>query len=179
MKTYYCKSCEKSFERKKRREKYQNVLYCSNPCKGKATKKHGDSTTTFYRRFASLKKRCTYIDDQAYHRYGGRGIKCLWESYEEFKGDMYESYLQHVAVHKKKNTWIDRINNDGNYCKENCRWVTVKENCYNKSNTVTIEINGKKMFLPEISEKYGINISTLRTRFYRGWDSNKIISPIC
>ena len=79
----------------------------------------------------SIKSRCNNPNNAKYHRYGGRGIKNLWNSFEEFKNDMYESYLEH----RKNNSYssIDRIDNDGNYCKENCKWADYKEQSRNNT----------------------------------------------
>lgn len=84
----------------------------------------------FYCTWNNIETRCGNKNVKDYKNYGGRGIKNEWESFEEFKKDMYESYLEH----KKNNSYtsINRINNNGNYCKENCNWATIKEQNNNK-----------------------------------------------
>lgn len=59
----------------------------------------------------------------------------MWKDFESFKNDMYESYLLHIKEHWIKNTSIDRIDNNWNYCKENCKWATRKEQSVNKRNS--------------------------------------------
>jgi hypothetical protein len=69
-----------------------------------------------------MKARCNNKNHEFYHRYGGRGITYdpKWETFEGFYEDMGE---------KPGKGWdIDRIDNDGNYCKENCQWLTRSEN---------------------------------------------------
>lgn len=91
-----------------------------------------------YYRFRGIKNRCQNKNQKDYHYYGGRGIKCEWKTYQDFKNDMYESYLEHKKIYGKNNTSLDRIDNNGNYCKENCRWATLKEQYKNKRNTISI-----------------------------------------
>ena len=80
--------------------------------------------------FWDIKHRCNNPKAKYYHRYWWRWIKCLRNTFEDFYNDMYESYIGHVNEYGlwMKYTQIDRIDNDWNYCKENCRWVTAKEN---------------------------------------------------
>jgi len=86
--------------------------------------KHGMCKTNFYSVWGALKERCRNPRHKYWKYYGGRGIKNEWKSFEEFYKDMFPSY--------KKGLTIDRINNNGNYCKENCRWITMKEQSKNR-----------------------------------------------
>lgn len=101
------------------------------------TRKGVDKTTrNFNRKFHRMKSRCYNPNDASYVRYSGKGIKVEWKSFEDFRDDMYESYKKHLAKHGAKDTTLDRINNDGNYCKENCRWATNLQQIANRTTTI-------------------------------------------
>lgn len=85
--------------------------------------------------YAGIIQRCTDKGCQKYKDYGGRGIKNLWISVAAFKRDMEDDYNKHISLHGRNNTEIDRTDNDGDYCKENCRWVTRETNANNKRNS--------------------------------------------
>ena len=74
--------------------------------------------------------RCNSPRDASYKYYWARWISCLWNSFQEFYDDMVDEYIEHWNEYwfDKKWTQLDRIDNNWHYCKENCRWVTAKEN---------------------------------------------------
>ncbi|OGY26495.1 MAG: hypothetical protein A2Z24_00800 [Candidatus Woykebacteria bacterium RBG_16_44_10] len=135
--------------------------------------KHGFSPrgkrTRFYRIWCGLVLRCKHPDLEIYRNYAGKGIKCEWKSFEEFKDDMHESYVQHVKEFGEKETSIDRINSNGNYSKENCRWATRSEQARNRSTNFTY--NGESM--REASLRLGGHFSIVRLRIRKGWPVEK------
>jgi len=131
-------------------------------------KTHGLSRTKFIKRWEGLNSRCNNPNNPRWRQYGGRGIKVMWNSFEEFRDDMYESYLEHVKIHGERNTTIDRIDSNGNYSKENCRWATQKIQQRNRRNNRILTYKGETKVLVEWAEEYGISIYTLWARLNSG-----------
>lgn len=101
-------------------------------CVGNKT--HGMTSTRFFRIWTGIKNRCLNENCNKYIKYGGSGIKLYspWETFLNFKNDMYVSYLAHVEEFGEKDTSIDRIDSRGNYEPTNVKWSTKKEQNRNR-----------------------------------------------
>lgn len=111
---------------------------CSKERMTKLMTKHGKSNSRLYRVWASMKDRCNSPTYKEYYNYGGRGISVCeeWQKFEPFyKWAMVNGY--------KKGLEIDRIDNDGNYEPNNCRWVTRKQNTRNTRKNIKVEVTNK------------------------------------
>lgn len=125
------------------------------------------------RKYRIVKDRCSNVLAK---NYGGRGIKCLWKSYAEFKNDMYDSYLKHLSIYGKLNTTIDRIDSNGHYCKENCRWATPKQQSLNKRNTIFVNYKNKLVTLVELCNNLNLNYPLMYHRYVRAkWPIEKVV----
>ena len=103
-----------------------------------------------YHLWASMRSRCNNPDGRAWHHYGGRGIKVCprWDnSFWNFIEDMGEKPLGKS---------LERINNDGDYSPENCRWETAKQQQNNRRCTVFVEFHGNTISTSQLADKLGI-----------------------
>ncbi len=146
------------------------VTGCVCSC-GCVIKKHGLShKERLYNIWVGMKQRCRDVNSPDYERYGGRGIAVC----NEWKDD-YLKFREWAMSNGYKDTLtIDRIDNDGNYCPDNCRWITVATQNNNTSQNTYITHNNKTRNLSEWAKILGINYKTLRSRLYRGWSFERI-----
>ncbi len=135
--------------------------------------KHGLSYNRFHRIWRAIVLRCANKSNPIY---GGRGITVGWKSFEEFFLDMNDSYLEHCELHGEKNTSIDRIDVNGNYSKDNCRWATRLEQNNNRRSNHMLEYQGKTQSLADWSREVGLTYDTIKLRVRRGWSVEKVLS---
>lgn len=129
----------------------------------------GTSRSRLKRIWSKMKSRCYSPKVYNYHRYGGRGITVC----DEWKDNFQAFYDWAIANGYADDLTIDRIDNDGNYEPNNCRWATMKEQANNKSNNVRITYKGKTQDIKQWSEELGIAYTTLFIRIHNGWPVEK------
>ena len=130
----------------------------------------------FYTKYSSIRWRCINKHNANYKNYWWRWIKFEWNSFVKFKDDMYNSYLEHVKKHWSRDTQIDRIDNDWNYSKDNCRRVTHKKNQNNRRNNVFLTYKWKTQTISQRAEDISIDVKTLDSRRKSWWSDEKVIS---
>lgn len=141
--------------------------------------RHGDATgqlSELYNRWRAMKRRCYCSSSTNYKYYGGRGIEVCSEwktSYLNFKQWALENGFE-----ENKGLTLDRIDFNGNYYPENCRWITLGEQQRNKRNNLTVLFRGKVMTAIELSETLGIGYDTIKWRIKRGWSGEKLAKPV-
>jgi hypothetical protein len=128
--------------------------------------KHGDHKTRLYHIWLNMKYRCNNPNSKDYKNYGAKGIKVLWNSYESFKRDMGEPYNKSLLKNNKIS--LDRIDTDGHYCKENCRWTDSMTQMNNRNYNVNITFNKQTKTISQWSRELGIKGTTIYQRVRRG-----------
>lgn len=134
---------------------------------------HGKDATPIYYSFYAMLKRCYNPKYEQFEHYGGRGIKVCdrWRnSFENFLADMGPTWAKGLT--------LDRVDTNGNYEPNNCKWSTAKEQARNRRNTVIIDTPEGKMHIGDAVVKYGLTFSTLSHRIERGWSPDLLFSPI-
>lgn len=134
---------------------------------------HGESNSPLHRRWTAMRSRCYSIASNSYMDYGGRGITVCpeWDkSYVAFRAWA-------LATGYKPSLTIERIDNDGPYSPENCRWATLKEQTRNRRGSVFYESNGEKKTIGEWAELSGIPYNTIWYRIKHGWPPDRVFTP--
>lgn len=119
--------------------------------------------TRLYSIWQNMKGRCYNEHDARYERYGGRGIEVC----EEWRSDFMKFHDWAVSHGYRDDLTIDRIDNDKNYCPENCRWATNKEQCNNRSTNIRIKIGNATKTLTEWCDIFQLDRSTIYARYKR------------
>lgn len=133
--------------------------------------KHGLSKTREYATWRSIKSRCYLLTEKDYRRYGGRGIRVC----DRWKNS-FSAFLSDMGKRPSDSHSIDRIDNDGDYCPENCRWATMKEQMQHTSICRFITWKGQTKNIAQWAEHLGINRRTLWDRINNGLPLEKAFS---
>nr|DAL70761.1 MAG TPA: homing endonuclease [Caudoviricetes sp.] len=127
-------------------------------------------------KLCDMKRRCYNPEEKFYKDYGGRGIKVCDEWMDKKEG---HSNFQKWAV---ENGWeegrsIDRIDVNGNYEPNNCRWATPEEQANNRRNNNYVTINGVTKTTSEWARQIGISQNAFTGRINSGWTGEELLKP--
>jgi hypothetical protein len=138
-------------------------------------RKHGcgipGKRTTEYQSWMAMRQRCLDPNFRFYFRYGGRGIKICarWDSFQAFLDDM--------GPKPSPEHELDRFpDNNGDYCPENCRWATKKEQARNRRTNHLLTFQGITLTIAEWGEKTGIGRKNIAARLRKGWSIEKALT---
>lgn len=140
---------------------------------GLSRRRHGMTRTKPYKSWAHMLERCNNSESKSYKDYGGRGITVCkkWEKFDGFWEDMQEGYSDGLT--------IDRIDVNGNYEKDNCKWSTHQEQSDNRRNTIMVTLNGETEKLSYFLEKYNKKRYQYYGRIRSGWSiEDALAKPI-
>lgn len=133
-------------------------------------RKHGLKNSAEYKIWSLMRDRCNNPNNPKYEYYGGKGVTVCkrWDDFACFLADM--------GKRPTEGHTIDRKDGKLNYCPENCRWSTRKEQARNRSNTVMLTVEGIEKPLAEWAEIKNIPYDILKKRIWRGWDTERAIN---
>lgn len=183
-------------------EYFKRKRFCSSECYGKAKHKkylerpdvqaelkrvaasverskelskycHRNYTHPVYNSWKGMRRRCNSPYATGYKNYGGRGINVC----EEWDKDPLAFIHWSLEHGWKPGLTLDRIDNNGNYCPENCRWISRAEQLLNRRNNRILKLNGKSQTMKEWADELGIRPQTLSNRVNRsGWSDEKALT---
>jgi predicted DNA-binding transcriptional regulator AlpA len=134
-----------------------------------AATKHGMSRSRPYRIWRGFRQRCDSPSERHARWYTGISYDPKWKTFKGFWEDMKEGYADHLT--------LDRIDSSKDYCKENCRWATMKEQSRNRKDTIFIPYNGEMLCVTDVAKKVGMNRSLLYKRLENNCPLDKLFRP--
>lgn len=132
---------------------------------------HGQSYTSEYPSWQHMLNRCHNPDSTYYRDYGGRGITVC----ERWRNSP-ENFIADMGPRPTPDHTLERIDNDGPYSPENCRWATRREQARDRRSNRRLTHNGETLCLAEWAERLGITTNTLYMRLRAGWSVEKALT---
>lgn len=117
-----------------------------------------------------MMERCYRTTAKNYKFYGGRGIEVCDEWHDP---SIFGKWANESGY--KKGLWLDRIDTNGNYCPENCKWSTPQEQANNRRNNNVLTYRGESHTLAEWARILGVKKSLIKTRVWYGWSPERVI----
>lgn len=143
---------------------FSQAIIISNKNRIKYQGEHSSWNERLYRTYSAMIRRCYNTESKDYKYYGGKGVVICKEWLDSF--DCFYEWAMNNKYNEELS--IDRIDVNGNYEANNCRWATAKEQMNNTTKTIRLEINGEYNTLSYFSEKYNIPRKTIYERYKYG-----------
>jgi hypothetical protein len=152
------------------------LLLASTQCTCKI-ERHGYSNGSHLNEYGiwqQMLNRCYRPATQSYPMYGGRGIRVCERWRESFK-----AFLQDMGERPSRNHTLDRINPDGDYEPDNCRWLPAELQATNRRSNLRLTVNGETLCVADWARRLGVSEFTLYTRKRNGWsDERTVLTPV-
>lgn len=134
---------------------------------------HGECGSSLHRIWKGARTRCYNSKAPSWPRYGGRGIYMCdeWTDYTAFKEWA-------LGAGYKRGLSLDRIDNDGPYAPNNCRWATAEIQARNTSTSIYVNYQGERLHLIEAAHRAGLLPNTLRSRIWKKWPEDMWFAPL-
>ena len=167
--TYWLCVCDCGTEKAVRAGNLRSGNTKSCGCR-QGTYRHDKYRSKVYLAWGGMLQRCENPKDPSYRNYGGRGITVCeqWHDFVVFYADMGDP---------PTGLSLDRIDNDGNYEPENCRWASLSEQQRNCRHNHLVTFQGKTQCLAAWAQEVSINQSTIQRRLHRGWSVRRALTP--
>ena len=134
---------------------------------------HGKKGTAEYEAWVALRRRCHDATNSGFAGYGGRGIT-VCERWDGPRG--LENFLADMGRRPSPDHSLDRVDNDGPYSPENCRWATRSEQQRNTRRNHVITMDGRSLTVAEWSHVTGISFTTICGRLRLGWSVERTLT---
>lgn len=124
-----------------------------------------------YMVWGTMIQRCENARNRKYPLYGGRGIRVCdrWRR-------SFTAFIDDMGKRPSPNHQLDRIDNNGDYCPENCRWATCRQNLQNTRRNRMLTHNGETLILSEWSRRTGLAVDCISWRLRHGWSVAKALT---
>jgi len=145
---------------------------CLQSDSGRLRATHGLTGSHLYMVWVNMKTRCNNPNASRFENHGGRGIQVCDEWNESF--DSFAEWAMSNGFSPALQ--LDRIDNDGNYCPSNCRFVTRKQQARNKRSNRNLTLNGKTQPMSAWAEELGLSYGMISHRISRGWSDERTLT---
>jgi hypothetical protein len=145
----------------------------TNKLKSASKTKHGTANSSVYGSYRAMLHRCYNTENAMYHRYGGRGIAVC----DRWLGDQGPAnFLADMGEKPSPQHTIERINNDGDYSLDNCRWATRAEQADNRCTTKHVAVEGRALSQSAWDRSLGNGLNIVGDRIRRGWTHDEAVT---